>query len=433
MPETSHIKIIADPARQVDDMLGRLRQATGSAPIFHLVLGGTELSDLPGLSAAGATPADRRKTPALDADALRRSLSHKEKVRLPASPAGITSPVVLTKACLDLFETKLEIVDAGTFIAPEENHKTVGVRPAHRAGSGQALSMEEVEHLFQEGLQAGAENNHKYPVSLLAECVPGGTTTAALVLSLLLEENADLAALCSSSLVPNLKTEALEENLAQTGNAPTTGFDKTAFLESELKALAESRGASLKDLKQECRLNPLKAVAMAGDPMQAYAAAYLLTKSQSALAIAAGGSQMLAVYRLASLLAGEEKRLAGFWCGNFDADTFQKNCLVATTSYVAFDRAARIPELADLCQAPLVSVDPGLKNSCHSGLRAYEQGHVKEGVGAGAACLLACTLGKLEQQQLLTLIDNTYSCLVQPEQTEPTETKPDSQAPNATV
>ncbi|HNN61871.1 MAG TPA: hypothetical protein PKH78_02465, partial [Candidatus Obscuribacter sp.] len=101
MPESSPepIKIITDPFDQVADILSRLRQAAGTAPIFHLVLGGTELSDLPGLSAAGATPEDRRKTPALDADALRRSLSHKEKVRLPASPAGITSPVVLTKAC----------------------------------------------------------------------------------------------------------------------------------------------------------------------------------------------------------------------------------------------------------------------------------------------------------------------------------------------
>ena len=92
MPESSHepIKIITDPYEQVADILSRLRQAAGSAPIFHLVLGGTELSDLPGLSAAGATPEDRRKTPALDADALRRSLSHKEKVRLPASPAGLS-------------------------------------------------------------------------------------------------------------------------------------------------------------------------------------------------------------------------------------------------------------------------------------------------------------------------------------------------------
>ncbi|MBI5173947.1 MAG: hypothetical protein HY986_13750 [Candidatus Melainabacteria bacterium] len=418
MPESSpeHIKIIADPFHQVADILKRLRQAAGSDPIFHLVLGGTELSDLPGLSAAGATPEERRKTPALDADALRRSLSHKEKVRLPASPAGITSPVVLTKACLDLFATRLEIVDAGTFIAPEESHKTVGVRPAHRAGSGQALSMEEVEHLLQEGLQAGAENHPKHPISLLAECVPGGTTTAALVLSLLLEANANLAALCSSSLVPR---QSVQSGIESSQAALVHNFDKTVFLEKELLALVESRGASLKDLRQECRLNPLKAVAMAGDPMQAYAAAYLLKRSQSGLVIAAGGSQMLAVYQLARLLAGEEKILARYFSGNFDAAIFQKNCLVATTSYVAFDRAARIPELASLCQAPLVSVDPGLKKSCHSGLRAYEHGHVKEGVGAGAACLLACTMGKLEQDQLLALIDDTYKSLVQPEVLQP--------------
>ena len=418
MPESSHepIKIITDPYEQVADILSRLRQAAGTAPIFHLVLGGTELSDLPGLSAAGATPEDRRKTPALDADALRRSLSHKEKVRLPASPAGITSPVVLTKACLDLFATKLEIVDAGTFIAPEENHKTVGVRPAHRAGSGQALSMEEVEHLFQEGLQAGAENHHKNPVTLLAECVPGGTTTAALVLSLLLEESADMAALCSSSLVPS---QSVQSGTESSQAALVHNFDKTVFLEKELLALTQSRGAALSDLKQECRLNPLKAVAMAGDPMQAYAAAYLLKRSQSGLVIAAGGSQMLAVYQLARRLAGEEKILARYLSGNFHAAAFLKNCLVATTSYVAFDRAARIPELATLCLAPMVSIDPGLSKSCHSGLRAYEDGHVKEGVGAGAACLLAYTMGKLEQDQLLALIDDTYKCLVQPEVLQP--------------
>jgi NaMN:DMB phosphoribosyltransferase len=132
--------------------------------------------------------------------------------------------------------------------------------------------------------------------------------------------------------------------------------------------------------------------------MQAYAAGYLLGRaSKGQTTILAGGSQMIAVYRIASLLTKPE--------------LLATNSLIATTKYVALDKEAKVKDLAARNKAPLVSVDPHLKNSVHQGLRAYEEGHVKEGVGAGAACLMAYTLAKISGEELLEEIDKTYGAL----------------------
>jgi NaMN:DMB phosphoribosyltransferase len=43
--------------------------------------------------------------------------------------------------------------------------------------------------------------------------------------------------------------------------------------------------------------------------------------------------------------------------------------------------------------AEMFYVDPGYSHSNHAGLRQYEKGHVKEGVGAGGALYLASLMG----------------------------------------
>jgi len=78
---------------------------------------------------------------------------------------------------------------------------------------------------------------------------------------------------------------------------------------------------------------------------------------------------------------------------------------------VARDTTADTAALAQLLGAPYVASGLSLSKSQHSGLRAYEEGHVKEGVGAGAALLLASVMAMIDEQTLLTTIDSFYSVL----------------------
>ncbi len=362
------------------------RRDTRNQLKFNLVLASTTLSDLDNISAAGKDSESRRLTPALDAEALCHSLENLP-VSLPVSPAGVTSPVVLTKAALTFLEPKLEIVDAGSFKQPAVMHRRINDEVAKyptQSDLGRALDRKLVTDLFEQGLN---DSRNGEELELIAECVPGGTTSAALVLALTnLESDSSirmppekLASYCSSSLL-GAKSQ------------------KISFIRDQLDFLETSRGKALPELVSQCLRDPLEAISLAGDTMQAYAAGYLLGRaSKGQTTILAGGSQMIAVYRIASLLR-KPVLLA-------------TNSLIATTKYVALDKEAKVKDLAARNKAPLISVDPHLKNSVHQGLRAYEEGHVKEGVGAGAACLMAYTLAKISGEELLEEIDKTYGSL----------------------
>lgn len=363
---------------------------------FHLALGGTALSDRDELSAAGIDAESRRKTPALDSEALLLPLS--DDMKLPASPAGVTSPVVLSRAALDFLGAEISVADCGTFYAPSRvPYQRYGQIAAARPASGQALPLDTVRHLFDQGEKNGrlmAQEGNS--LIALAECVPGGTSTAACLLELL---GVPALSRVSASLTGT-------ENSTGTANiihsAQDKRLDKAQILKEELLELARKQGKSLETLRNSCLDMPLLAVSLAGDPMQAYAAGFLLGAAALSLenplpVIAAGGSQMLAIWHLATLIA---------------PGILSRNCLIVTTSYVADDRHAQVAELARSCRANLLSFDPSLQLSSHTGLQAYTSGHVKEGVGAGASCFLASLLGGLQDKELVSLIDRTYEQMV---------------------
>lgn len=367
---------------------------------FHLALAGTALSDIDELSAAGIDAQSRRKTPALDSEALLLPLS--DGMKLPASPAGVTSPVVLSRAALDFLAADISVADCGTFSSPSRvPYQRYGQGAAARPASGRALPLDTVRYLFDQGKKNGLlMGQEDTGLIALAECVPGGTSTAACLLELL---GVPALSRVSASLTgtDNLSNSAQDKRLS-----------KAQILKKELQALAIKQSKSLELLQCDCLNMPLLAVSLAGDPMQAYAAGFLLGASAFAInksdiinkgsnsrlpVIAAGGSQMLAIWHLANLLA---------------PGVLSQNCLIVTTSYVADDRHARVAELARSCRANLLSFDPSLQMSRHAGLQAYTSGHVKEGVGAGASCFLASLLGGLQDKELVSLIDRTYEQMV---------------------
>ena len=342
----------------------------GKKPLFILVLGSTHTALIPGISAAGQNAEQLKLTPALDADFL--MLDEKEFVRagfkpaltLPVSPNGIPSPVILSKAMIKLLDLEVSIVDTGAFVKPRCKHISLNMGPAKCLTTGCALSPVKRDFLFQKGEKLAANLAH-YPYLVVGECVPGGTTTALSVLCALGINAFDLV----SSSFPegnNLwKSQTVKDALLNHG-----------------------------DLFSSIKNDPLKAAEYFGDPMQVFICGLIKGAQKVNLPIMlAGGSQMLAVYHLAKRILEYDPH-----------DT-----VVATTSWITNDKNAKTKKLAELVGAPLISSEVTFKESKHKGLYAYEEGHIKEGVGAGGLMVVADLYKDISQEDVIKEIEKVYA------------------------
>lgn len=364
------VKIVNDPQGVTTQVLLRCRPLIRQLS-FVLCLGSTRTSDVPEVSAAGATPAARRLTPALDADLL----IHGRPVcgsDVPRSPLGVVSPVILTRACALLLEWSMTIIDCGVFQAPKVPSVSLGNRVSECISSGAAQPRSHVESLFEKGVVLGKELAEKSPCLVLAECVPGGTATAMAILSLL---GYDVTGLVSTSL-PNPNLEIRQELLR-------AGLSKI------------KRGGS------RFEADPLGAIAAMGDPMQPVVAGIAFGAVDRVPVLLAGGSQMLAVYAIFKKL----------WAKTKDVNV-KPDLAVCTSRWLVNDFSADTRSLAHLLEAPLAFADVNLSQSRYEGLKLYEQGHVKEGCGAGAAILLACLSGEFSEKEIIAALDATYEQMI---------------------
>lgn len=150
--------------------------------------------------------------------------------------------------------------------------------------------------------------------------------------------------------------------------------------------------------------DPLKLVAAVGDPMQVVVAGMAIAASRRCGILLAGGTQMLAVYALMSAIA---QAYALSWQ--------PAEVVVGTTRWVAEDSTGATVDLAlslskgssteIAATPPLLATALNFIDSRYPQLRAYEQGFVKEGMGAGAACIAAHLSQDWQQHQLLTAIE----------------------------
>ncbi len=361
------LQAIHDPHEKLD----HLRQILGAgSAAYYLCLGGTATSDIDGVSMAGATPEMRRLTPSLDADILVAGKARPNE-SIPVSPLGIVSPVVIVRACLRLLNVRPFVVDCGTFRSPLAPDMVAGDQPAECVTTGRALSESVVRSLFNLGLQLGRELNG-FNYVMLAECVPGGTTTAA---ALLHAFGIDASSLVASSVrVPDVD-------------------NRRRLIERGLTEAGLSREAAFAD--------PLKAVCAVGDPMQPFVAGMALGAAERMPVILSGGSQMLAVYFLANLLAS-----------TLNCPTNCHNLYVITTKWVAFDPTSDAQRLSHLVAAQLYASSADFNASRHAGLRAYEEGNVKEGMGAGTVMAAAQAVAQLDNAALLQAIDDSFEEVV---------------------
>lgn len=345
------------------DLVQRLRPWTDTTqrPDLLVVLAATRTAEVEGISAAGATAASRRYTAIADAELLLHGPSHRPCWPLPPLPAGV-SPALISWVAVQHLGLMPQVVTLGLPQSPPFPHLRIespDQGPASCLSGGRAMTLPRVRHLWERGVRLGAALRRPL---VLAECVPGGTTTAQAVLQGLGVPVDDLVS--GSALHPplRLKQELVAQGLAAAG-------------------LPEP-------------VTPMALVAAVGDPFQAMSAGVLLGAVKAGQPVMlAGGSQMLAVIALAfrSCEAGERAALA-------------RLLTLGTTAWLAAERldgvsqALALPAFPRLlqrleahCQQPLLALASGLRfaTSRHHQLQAYEQGHVKEGVGAGGLALLA--------------------------------------------
>jgi NaMN:DMB phosphoribosyltransferase len=369
-----------------------LAQYRGRAPIFACVLGFTETGLIPGISAAGATPEVRRYTALADAEFLYHGVTPHSRHPLPPLDAGI-SPVFISRAVLAGQGIPIVIFNAGLPQPPTVPHVELGGMPARCLRFGNAMNLPVVQHLFQQGLLWGDRLAKQATGGyvILSECVVGGTTTALAILTGL---GWDAAGKVNSShpqcnhqqkwdVVQEGLTHAIQQHTShQQHRRSGVGAGKQA-----------SKSSIVPDLKHYAN-SPLQLVAAVGDPMQIVVAGMSIAASRFGGVLLAGGTQMLAVYALAQRLVQ---------CHSLSWQPEQ--IIVGTTRWVAEDPTGDTIGLAELLETPLIATPLSFANSRYHQLRAYEQGYVKEGVGAGGCAIAANLYQGWNSEQLLQAIE----------------------------
>ena len=334
-------------------------------------MGFTDTGLFPGISAAGKSVADRKTTAIADLEFLVKGHSPRLKYPLPPLISG-ASPAFITRSIASKLQWPILIMNAGSHIRPPFACIDLGGEPAKSLSKGNALEISIVMNLFQAGVEWGQRlAPHIDGYMILSECVVGGTTTALGVLSAL---GFDAASKVNSS----------HKNC----NHP----QKWRLVQQGLSVFNHYQSDSDIPL-------PFRAVAAVGDPMQIAMAGLALSLSQTCGVLLAGGTQMLAVYALMDAIAKET-----------DFKWNREEVVVGTTPWVAKDPTGDTIGLAkEIGNVSLMNGDINFQRSQFSELKAYEQGFVKEGVGAGGCAIGAYLHQNWSSQEILDAVESSIA------------------------
>ena len=347
----------------------------GGLPLFACVLGFTDTGLIPGISAAGSTPEARKYTACADAEFLYYGPGRKPLYPLPPLTAG-ASPVIISRAVVEALNIPIYLFNAGLPQPPAVPAIDLGGYPANCLSKGAAMEITTVRHLLKQGLLWGERlaTNVQQGYVILGECVVGGTTTALAVLT-------------------GLGIDAAEK--VNSSHPVCNHTQKWAVVQAGLERMrlpSQKESSPPSDL-----IDPLQLVAAVGDPMQVVVAGMTIAASRHCGVLLAGGTQMLAVYALISAIADA-----------YDLSWQPAEVVVGTTRWVAEDPTGKTVDLALSLGKnipPLLATQLNFANSRYPQLQAYEQGFVKEGVGAGGACIAAHLRQNWQQNELLTAIE----------------------------
>lgn len=362
-----------------------VEQYRGCQPVFACVLGFTETGLIPGISAAGATPADRKFTALADAEFLYNGPNSHPQYPLPPLHAG-ASPVVISRAVVEALSLPLYIFNAGLPQPPTIPAIDLGGTPARCLSTGNALDLATVEHLFQQGLLWGEKlaTHHPDSIIILGECVVGGTTTALALLT-------GLGIAATGKVNSSHPTCNHQQKWSVVEAGLQRGLEKIRDKSGRMNLQPFHLSSSIVDPN----LNPMEVVAAVGDPMQIAVAGMALAASRTNGVMLAGGTQMLAVYALIQALS---KELSLVWK--------PEQIAIGTTRWVVEDSTGDTIGLAQMVgSVPLVATKLSFANSRYEKLQAYERGYVKEGMGAGGCAIAAYLYAGWKQTKLLQIIE----------------------------
>jgi uncharacterized protein (TIGR00303 family) len=318
-----------------------LEALKGKSANFVLSGGYTKTAEIEGITVAGL-PGFIAYTPALDMEVLELGYP-KSMPDIAKAPDGPPSPVLIAMAAKKLAPFGLTFVDTGLTIKPQCTVKTLGHKCAESILDGADI---DAKALFDEGVKYAGEIVDKADYFILCECVPAGTTTAyAVTKALGYECDGAFASSGADTGIKTLKQEVVDKALSR---EPFDAKDVFGVL------------------------------SRFGDTMQPFTAGLAATLAKSKPVILGGGTQMAAVCAVIKAL--------GY---SFDG------VALATTKWIAEDKNSDIAGL-------LAAIDPTINafypdfdfaDSEFKNLRLYEEGFVKEGIGAGAVSVHAYLQG----------------------------------------
>lgn len=325
-------------------------------PLFVCVCATTETAYVEGLSAAGKTAGLTDYTPAADAEVLETGMVVDIPILPMTPPYDTPTPALITRTALDLTGVPHLLVNAGMKVLPSNTVPLVDMGGYPGKDIREKIAVTNVEDIFKRACDLGKELQEKYDFIMIGESIPAGTTTANAVL-IALGYNEHVSS--SASINPiELKQQVVKEAL-------------------------ESSGINKGDLKND----PFEAIKLVGDPMMAAVSGIAIGASDIPIVLA-GGTQMAAIFAIIKHLGHEVKNIS-----------------IVTTCYVMDDDTAEFKKLTDILGAKAYAMDPEFGKSRLKGLRQYELGFVKEGVGAGGAIYLSQLYG-ISYKKLRDEIEN---------------------------
>jgi len=349
----------------VSEVVERIKKRRVLALYF---IGSTKTSTIPGLSIAGATPEVTLYTPACDVEYLvygePRSFD-----AIPMTPEGIPTPAIITRSCINICRIPYLVVDAGSAVEPKIPHVRLPSRTVGEPiNTGRALPYEVAKALYEEA-RALAHMLCGADVYLLGESIPGGTTTALGIMSALGYDAWGKVSSASPTNPHHLKERVVREGLERSG----------------LRV-------------DEARRDPIRAVSALGDPVHVSMAGFLEGALENeADVVLAGGTQMSSVLAIAKHMNVE-----------------LRGVVVATTRWLVSDPSSSISALVRSIDPsiPIVSMNLDFSKSPYEGLRYYERGYVKEGVGAGGMAFITHVLTKRSAREIEESIYEEYKRLI---------------------
>lgn len=324
---------------------------------FVLAGGYTKTAEIEGITVAGL-PGFIEYTPALDMEVLYFGYP-KSMPDIAKAPDGPPSPVLIAMAAKKLAPFGLEFVDTGLTIHPQCPNTKVGEFCAESILQGSNV---EAKKLYEKGVEYGYSIKDKSDYFILSECVPAGTTTAyAVVKALGYECDGYFASSSGEPSVKRLKQDVVTKALS------SVSYDKN---------------------------DPFDVMTKFGDTMQPFIAGAATELAKYKPIILGGGTQMAAVCAIIKAISGSEPFA---------------NIALITTEWIAKDKDSNISGLLSMIDGSINGFYPAFNfaDSKYKNLRLYEEGAVKEGIGAGAVAAHSYIQG-VDKTELLNGVEEIY-------------------------